>query len=144
MTKSAETLIKKFFEAYAAATHTGDVDAIAGAYADTYIEAAPSSVTAYTVDAGYRKALGKKSKAMREQLGLQDAAVAVKKSSEFAPDHYLVETEWKMAFGAKDDDLARTTFRISYVVRLDKDSPKILLYVSHEDEEAVMKRDGIL
>lgn len=144
MTADAEAVIGKFFDDYASATLKADAKAIASAYGKTYIEASPASVTAYEVDADYRKALAEKSKAMTDELGLSAVSVAVKQASEFAPAHWLVETEWTMMFGAKKSDPARSIFRISYVVRLEKNAPTILLYVSHEDEDTVMKRDGVL
>lgn len=35
-------------------------------------------------------------------------------------------------------------FLISYLIRLTEDRPLILAYVSHEDQEAVMQRDGVI
>lgn len=142
MTKSAP--IEKFFADYAVATRSGDADTIASFYADTYIEAAPSSVAAYEVDDEYRRALGEKFTAMTGQLGFSDVSVVVQTSSEFAPKHYLVEAEWTMKFDRADSGPVQSIFRISYVIRLENGAVKILLYVSHEDEEAAMKRDGVL
>lgn len=144
MPKRTRTLIREFFDNYASAAPKGDAKTIAAAYFDHYIEAAPASVTARAVDAEYRRSLGEKAAAMRDQLGLREAGIELLRLNEFAPRHFLVETGWTMRFEPPGRDPVETSFRISYVVRLEKKSPTILLYVSHEDEEAVMKRDGIL
>lgn len=144
MTKSTDTPIAKFFEHYAAATLKGDAKTIAAAYAGTYIEAAPAAVIAYTVDAEYRKALVEKSSTMKDRLGLSSVEADLKTIKKFAPGHFLVDVEWTMTFAANGRDPAKSRFLISYVVRLKDRTPMILLSVSHEDEEAVMKRDGVI
>ena len=144
MSSKPETILSEFFDVYALAVVDGDAERIAGAYSSTYMEAGPSSVTAYDVDESYKKALRDKSTAMREQFGLSKAEIDIRNVREFAPSHFVVDGEWTMCFGQSNKDPIKSTFKISYVVRLEKEKPAILLYVSHEDEGAVMKRDGVI
>lgn len=137
-------VIQDFFEEYAQAALSGDVEKIANAYAETYIESGPKRVVVYHVDAGYREVLEKKTAAMKEQLGLVDISVKVADVREFAPLHCMVDCQWTMRFKQPSKEEIESTFMITYTVRIESEQPVILSYVSHEDEEAVMKRDGVI
>lgn len=142
MSKRPQTIIREFFADYAKATSAGDTSDVADAYFDTYLEAGPSAVVPYKVDADYRRQLDAKHVALKEKLGFAAAQIAIASIEEFAPGHYRVDADWSMEFdrGKKKS----STFRISYLVRMADPSPVILAYVSHEDEEKTMKRDGII
>jgi ketosteroid isomerase-like protein len=144
MNKRPPTIIREFFEEYAKATSAGDVAIVAGAYFDTYIEAAPAGVVGYKVDADYRRQLKVKNAALRDKLGFTSAKLTIASITEFAPGHYLVEADWTMEFERQKAQRMRSTFRISYLLRLADPGPVILAYVSHEDEEEKMKRDGVI
>lgn len=135
--------LEEFFNRYAAATLAGDAETIATSYFDTYIESSPTAASAYKVDVGYGKALAEKSAAMKK-IGLAKLDIELQSSREFAPSHYLVEAQWRMQFQPAGKKPVTSTFLISYVVRVATGQPKILAYVSHEDEQAVMRRDGLL
>jgi hypothetical protein len=144
MIDSHARILRTFFDRYAEATVKGDIDAIIAAYAGTYIEAGPGGVAVYEIDDAYKAALEAKSTAMRDQLGLEHASATLQRIDSFAPDHFLIDVDWTMRFESADRGTTTSRFRISYTVRLDGDVPTILLYVSHEDEETVMKRDGVI
>jgi hypothetical protein len=135
--------LEEFFNRYAAATLAGDVETIANSYFDTYIEASPTEASAYKVDVGYRKALAEKSATMKK-IGLAKLDIELQSSREFAPSHYMVRAQCRMQFQPAGKKPVISTFLISYMVRIATDQPKILAYVSHEDEQAVMRRDGLL
>lgn len=144
MSRNAQAIIRDHFDRYASASSSGDVEAIAAAYAETYVEASPGSVTAHTVDATYRKALVERFELLNQQLGFAGVDIEIASITEFAPSHYIVEARWHMRFDPAGKSPVTSAFSISYVVRLEEDRPKILAYVSHEDEEAVMRRDGVI
>lgn len=52
------------------------------------------------------------------------------------PNHCLVEVEWAALFGERE-----VVFSISYL--LEKNGPRILAYVSHEDQEDKMRAEGL-
>jgi hypothetical protein len=142
MAPGPDRALEAFFNAYAAASLAGDAGTIGRSYFSSYIEAAPSTVEAFTVDAAYEAAIWAKAEAMRG-LGLAESTVTLIKTAPIAPRHVLAEAEWRLRFAPQGKTPAETHFRISYVVRMEDGGPKILLAISHEDEEQAMKDLGL-
>lgn len=138
-----DTELRRFLLAYAKAATDGDVDHIAASYAPTYVESSPAGTAAWTVDDDYRVALRQRTAMMRDQLGFQAAGVDLLSVREIAPHHYLLDARWSMRFAPKGRNPVTSEFTITYLVR-GAANPKILAYVSHEDEAALMRRDGII
>jgi len=133
--------LARFFTDYAKATARGDVDEVAAAYSSTYLESTPTSLVAWQVDDEYRSGLRDQAESMRG-LGLSEAQTAVEAISELAPGHVSVRVAWTLTFDRPHAPIT-SSFEITYVVRM-VDDPQIVLYVPHEDETAVMRRDGVL
>lgn len=142
MSSTADERIRDFFEVYAAAALAGDAETVSSSYFSTYIEAAPSTIEAFKVDDEYRRAVEAKADAMRG-LGLAALEIKVTGTTPLAPDHLLVEAEWRLRFAPEGADAAETRFRVSYVVRLKDGDPKILLALSHEDEKKALRDVGL-
>ncbi|GAB3957081.1 hypothetical protein [Micromonospora vulcania] len=135
--------VTAFLRDYARAVETGDNAVIAASYADTYIEGDPSAATAITNDAQYRVALDQRQKAMTEQFGLAAARVTVSDVLDLAPGYVLVPTQWTLDFEPPEGEAVSAQFAQTYVVRLGDGQPQILLYLSHEQEEDVMRKLGL-
>lgn len=127
-----------FFGSYARAASSGDAETISAAYFSPYIETAPSRVESFEIDANYRRAVKVKAEAMRH-LGLVLSAAEVVATTPLAPNHLLVDVEWRLAFEPSGKTRTEKKFRISYVVRQQNGRLKILLALSHEDEEQALK-----
>lgn len=143
MTRNIDTRIRRFFADYAVASLGGDSAAVAAAYAATYIETGPTAVASFTVDKAYQRELAKKSDMMTTQFGLSALDIDIEDIREMAPQHYAVRAGWTMSFHPPGQKPVTSRFQISYVVRV-AEAVVILLAISHEDEAAVMKRDGLL
>ena len=139
MTSAIDKRVTAFFEAYATASLAGDAAAVSDSYFSTYIEAAPSAVEAFKVDAQYKRAVTAKAEAMRK-MGLTESVISVMRTTPLAPSQLLVEAQWRLLFEPEGKKTAETTFRISYVVHLGGDDLKILLALSHEDEEKALQK----
>jgi hypothetical protein len=131
--------IQTFFDAYATSSLAGDADDVGKAYFSTYIEAAPSTVEVFNVDDEYKCAVKTKAGAMKK-LGLVASEIDIIGTRLLAPNHHLVDAQWRLRFVREGKDAAQATFRISYVVRLHDEDLKILLALSHEDEEQALQK----
>lgn len=136
--------VSDFFKRYADAVDSEASETVIESYFDTYIAADPVTVIAIANDAEYRRAIEERAGVMHEQLGFRDATIDVETVRELAPMHYIADTRWTMRFEPPQRDPISSTFKISYVVRVEAESIKILMYASHENEEEVMKRDGVI
>lgn len=136
-----EHLLQTFFTAYARATDDGDFERIAASYVPTYVESSPAACVAWTVDDVYRVGLRDQTAAMRD-LGLIRSEATVEQVTDLAPGHVSVRVGWALTFERSPTPIT-SRFEITYVVRL-IDGPRIAMYVSHEDEATVLRRDGIV
>ncbi|AXE64464.1 hypothetical protein BBF93_09665 [Hyphomonas sp. CACIAM 19H1] len=143
MAETREETLRRFFQQYAKATREGDTEIIATSYAPTYIETSPDTFVAWKVDEQYRKALVERHTMLQQQLGLQALDVEIVSAEEVAPLHYMVRARWKMAFAKARAGNVTSLFDITYMVKI-ASKPQILAYISHESEEAVMRRDGVI
>lgn len=143
MAETREETLRRFFQQYAEASLEGDADAIASAYAPSYIESSPDTFAVWKVDDAYRAALTERHAVMKEQLGLSASHIDVRAIEEVAPSHFLVAADWRMTFARAGAGHVTSRFRVSYIVRTQA-GPKILAYLSHESEEAVLLRDGVI
>ena len=143
MAETREETLRRFFQEYAKASLEGDTDTIAAAYAPTYIETSPETFAAWKVDEHYRKALIERHAVMQQQLGLDGLDVDVLTVEEVAPLHYMAKARWKMTFSKARTGPATSIFDITYMVKM-AGAPQILAYISHESEEAVLRRDGVI
>ncbi len=143
MAETREETLERFFTDYASASLAGDTETIANAYAPTYIETSPDTFAAWKVDEKYRMALADRHSVMQEHLGLETLTVDVLSTKEVAPLHYLVQARWKMTFARGRIGNVTSAFDITYVVKTAQE-PQILAYISHESEEEVMRRDGVI
>ncbi|KCZ98897.1 hypothetical protein HPO_08354 [Hyphomonas polymorpha PS728] len=143
MAETREETLRRFFQQYAKATREGDTEIIATSYAPTYIETSPDTFVAWKVDEQYRKALVERHTMLQQQLGLQALDVEIVSAEEVAPLHYMVRARWKMTFAKARAGNVTSLFDITYMVKI-ASKPQILAYISHESEEAVMRRDGVI
>lgn len=143
MAETREETLRRFFQDYARASLEGDTETIAAAYAPTYIETSPDTFAAWKVDEDYRKALIERHAMMQQQLGLEALDVEVLTVEEVAPLHYMVKARWKMTFGKAKTGPVTSVFNITYMIKT-AGTPQILAYISHESEEAVLRRDGVI
>lgn len=143
MAETREETLRRFFQQYAKASLEGDTETIAASYAPTYIETSPDTFAAWKVDAQYRKALAERHTMLRQQLGLEALDVDIVSTEEVAPLHYMVRARWKMAFARARAGHVTSVFDITYMVKT-AGMPRILADISHESEEAVMRRDGVI
>ncbi|GEK79753.1 hypothetical protein [Agrococcus baldri] len=141
MTTQDTERFSRFFDEYARAAREADADATVRAYASATIESGASGVVAAQVDEAYREAVAAHSGGLAS-LGLLDSEAVVEEVAPFAPDHWRVRVRWTMAF-EREGRRIESSFEITYLLR-DVDGLEIVLYVSHEDQQAVMERDGIL
>ncbi|MBY9067309.1 hypothetical protein K1X12_10385 [Hyphomonas sp. WL0036] len=143
MAETRGQTLKRFFDLYAQASLAGDIETIAAAYAPTYIESSPDSFAAWKVDDAYRIALTEREKLMKTHLGLSGLEAELVSAEEVAPLHYLVTVRWSMTFDKARTGRVTSTFLGTYVVKMNGRT-EILAYLSHESEETVMRRDGVI
>ncbi len=126
--------IEELFAEYGKSFSALDLSRIAKLYSDTFISAGPKGVIAQN-----RKELDEKSEeaaAYYRKVGHKSAEVLSMKETWFGDKYAMVTVHWGVSFEKLDKPYE---FDVSYLVQLTEETPKIILFISHEDEEEAMK-----
>lgn len=131
--------IKKLFAEYEKAFNQLDIASQVDHFAPAFLSAGPRGVIASS-----REEFRKLASQMRDfyaSAGQESAQLINAKEIPISDDYSLVRTHWGAKFKKTGDRLIE--FDVSYIVQK-SDPPKIILFITHEDEEKVMKELGLL
>jgi len=132
---------KDFFTAYAAASLGDDPHAIASFYAETFMVAAPVGAAAYRNDDKFIDWLNGVIR-FNKDVGMQEMNPANVETSAMGEHYTLARVTWKASFDRTVNQ--PIAFDISYILQHTPAGVKIIGYVSHDDQETVMKKYGLL
>ena len=147
MDKRAQTL-DDFFARYEArfndaiAGQDPQVDEIAAAFAEQFIEASPKGIIAGANDARFRDVIPQGWEFYR-QIGVQSMTIRSKDIIMLDEMHAMVRVQWNCAFTRKDNSKGDISFEVIYMVQLRKEGPKIFAYVTG-DEHKALQEEGLI
>lgn len=133
--------LRQFFEEYATALSSSDIEAIAGAYADQFIATGPGFRTTGQNDNQFRHGLRQAAHFYR-QTGMRAIAIKNYLEAELGSNFWLVKIEWKLV---GEDDSEIVTFDNTYFVENadpeDVNSkPQIILFVAHNEQQRMQEK----
>lgn len=132
--------LEELFHRYGQASDKLDLKTIAGFYADNFISAGPKGSIAQSKTEFAEKA--QEASDFYRSVGQKSTRIVSKKIVPISNEYSMVVVHWGMMFEKTGDRLIE--FDISYLVQQTGDDPKIILFISHEDEEEVMKKLGLI
>jgi hypothetical protein len=135
----ADKRIKDLFEDYGKAFSALALQKTAELYSDSFVAAGPKGVISSTRDEFIENA-GKAAE-FYLSVGQERAEIKTMKETWFSDNYCMVTIHWAAHFKTLDKPVE---FDVSYLVQLTEEKPKIILFISHEDEEEVMKDLGLL
>jgi hypothetical protein len=127
------------FREYETAFDKLDVKTISGYCADSVISAGPKGSITHT-----RKAYEKKVEQINQfykRVGRNSARIISKRIMPISNDYSMVVVRWGITFTKTGNKLIE--FDKSYIIQEIGIDPKIILLISHEDEEAAIKKLGL-
>ena len=133
--------LRPFFERYAHASRRAEPEALAALYAPVFIVGGPQGSHSFANDAKFLDWL-RQVHAFNEQHGLLSLAVRDVGATVLSPLHTLATVRWGSRFARTGDRLIE--FTIAYLLERAGDGWKVLAYISEEDQEAAMKKHGLL
>ena len=128
------------FKQYETAFNQLDLKTISGFYADTFMSAGPKGVIAESKKEFEDKA--EQAANFYRSVGHNSARIISKRIMPICDKYSMVVVRWGITFEKTGSKV--TQFDISYIVYEKDDDTKIILFISHEDEEAAMKKLGLL
>jgi len=124
------------FKEYETAFDKLDVKTISGYCADSFISAGPKgSITQSRKD--YEKKAEQATK-FYKSIGRNSAKIISKRVMPICNDYSMVVVRWGITFDRTGNKVVE--FDTSYIIQEVGDEPKIILLISHEDEEEAMKK----
>ena len=127
------------FKEYETAFDKLDVKTISGYCADSFISAGPKgSITQSRKD--YEKKAEQATK-FYKSIGRNSAKIISKRVMPICNDYSMVVVRWGVTFDKTGNKLIE--FDTSYIIQETGSEPKIILLISHEDEEVAMKKLGL-
>jgi len=131
--------LDNLFKEYETAFDKLDVKTISGYCADSFISAGPKgSITQSRKD--YEKKAEQATK-FYKSIGRNSAKIISKRVMPICNDYSMVVVRWGITFDRTGNKVIE--FDTSYIIQEIGDEPKIILLISHEDEEEAMKKLGL-
>lgn len=134
-------MLKPFFEAYSEASMNPDPAILASHYADAFMAAGPMGSAAFKNDKQFLAWLSQVHE-FNQQVGMQRPEIVSIRETPIGDHHAFATVEWSAKFEKTGDE--RICFEISYLLRILEGKPLILAYVTHKDQEDVMKARGVI
>jgi len=128
------------FKQYETAFNKLDLKTISGYCADTFISAGPKGVIAQSKKEFEEKA--EQAAGFYRSVGRKSARIISKRVMPICDNYSMVVVRWGVTFEKTGSKIIE--FDISYIIYETEDTERIVLFISHEDEEEAMKRLGLI
>lgn len=140
---ASTTPIQAFFQRYDQLTREGNIPELVAQFAETFLAADPGGARPVRA-ADFALALPRR-KQLFDKIGGCHSTELVSVEETRLDDRYaLARTRWRMKFEALDRGPNELLVDSSFLVDLGGESPRILLYMAHQDLMAVLHEKGIV
>jgi hypothetical protein len=131
----------EYFRRYATVSLGPEPEKLAQFYDQSFLVAGPKGGAAFPNDAAFLDWL-RQVKDYNVGTGMTSIAAEAVDQIQVSADYTLVAVRWAATFQKSGDVPIR--FSISYLLRGSESGYKIAAYISHEDQEDVMRAHGVL
>lgn len=114
---------------------------IAAFYADSFIAAGPKGSMAFRNDEQFIQWL-QQMQSFNRSHGMERMQVMEMAETPISNEYRMATVTWGAVFSKTGS--TPVSFRISYFVATAAETPRIIMYISHEDQEEVMKAKGLM
>jgi hypothetical protein len=136
------TDVEKFFAQYEKGANSFDADLIASEFTPSFMSADPNGVYCVQNDEAFRQAIPER-KNFFDKIGFRTAAVLDIAETRLDERYTMAKVHWHMVF-EKDGEAMDFKFYITYFLFDPGSGPKIVFYISHDDEQKVMQEAGLI
>ena len=134
-----DAAVRKLFEEYAKAFDTLEVEKQVKWFADTFISAGPKGTIAQNRDEFMK--LSGQARDFYRSVGQTGAKILSMKETPISKEYTMVTVHWGVTFKKTGDKPVE--FDVSYFVQKTGGSPKIIMFIAHQDEDEAMKKLGL-
>jgi hypothetical protein len=137
------TKIEAFFARYERAANSFDPDIVTSEFWDCFMGADPNGVLCIKNDDTFRKAIPQRH-AFFQQIGFRSARILGVTETPLDERYTMAKVHWHMTFEKQSGHPLDFKFFITYVLFDIGTGPKIVFYISHDDEQKVMRDAGLI
>jgi len=141
LTMNREEALRDYFQQYARVSLGPEPEKLADFYDTSFLAAGPTGGAAFKNDESFLVWLGKV-RAFNVKCEMISMAVDEISETLVGAGYTLVTVTWAATFRRTGNTPIR--FRISYLLRESAANLKVAAYISHEDQEDVMRANGLL
>ncbi len=137
------TKIEQFFVHYEQGANSFDPDIVTSKLSDCFMGGDPNGVVCIQNDDAFRKAIPQR-KAFFQQIGFRSAKILELIETPLDGRYSMAKVHWHMIF---EKDLGRPLdfkFFITYFLFDQGAGPKVVFYISHDDERKTMRDAGLI
>lgn len=134
---------KRFFERYEEGANTFDPGLVASQFTPSFMSADPNGVTSIRNDGEFLKAIPERREFFRK-IGFQKAKILDIADTPLDDRYTMAKVHWQMEFEKQPGKRQEFRFFITYFLFDPGDGPRIAFYVSHDDEQKVMREAGLI
>ncbi len=135
--------IAQFFARYEEGANTFAPDLVVSHYTDKFMGADPNGVVSIRNDEAFREAIPQRAEFFR-QIGFRSAKVLDIAETPLDERYTMAKVHWEMIFEKEPGRPLDFRFYITYFLFDPGTGPKVVFYISHEDEQKVMREAGLI
>jgi hypothetical protein len=128
--------LDEFFKAYETAFFAPDTEAIAEAYAYSFMVSSATDVSCITNDHRFRAVL-MQAAAFYHSIGMRSAKILTKTEIPIDNLHRMVDTEWALY---REDGSELVRYDVGYLVRNFRTVPEIVFVIARNEEERLREK----
>lgn len=133
--------IKNFFKQYTALSFSGDSKQLADMYGHTFIAAGPKELLQFNNDQHFLKWLDEVHQFNKES-GMKEMEAARIETTPIGEFYSSALVSWSVVYEKKPTD--PILFEITYILQHHDQTYKIIMFISHEDQQQLMKKNKLL
>ncbi len=133
--------LSEFFRRYSRSSLGPEPELLADLYDASFLAAGPRGGAAFNNDEAFLEWLRQVNEGNRKS-GMTAVVVDEVVETPLSDAYTIATVTWAATFRKTGDEPIR--FRISYLLRQTDDTLKVAAFISHEDQEEVMKARGLL
>jgi hypothetical protein len=132
--------VRKLFSEYEKAFSALDIERSAGFFTDTFVSAGPKGIITNSKAELLKSA--RKAADFYRSVGQTSAKILSIVEETITPQYSMVKVHWGVTFKKTEDRLIE--FDVSYLLQKIGETPKIILFIAHQDEQKAMQELGLL
>ena len=141
MTLPPPSHLHQFFQDYAATSLSAEPEKLAALYGDGFLVAGPQGTAVFKNDEQFLAWL-RQVHEFNQTTGMEGMAFVSLEEHRLTDLFTIATVEWGAMFRKTGDELI--TFKITYILQQQRNTFKVLGYISHVDQMEAMREKGLL